>query len=544
MKTPFRFRHACVVLAAAYVSAPALAQEVDEAIRARVEQLRATGLLEVRGEAIASRQLLPQLYEKRSFAPTWTSLEQLDSLLDVLDQSYGEGLEPNDYHAAAVRDARAALTDFAVLPPDERAALDILLTDSVIRLGYHLRFGKVDPVALDPNWNESRDLMGEDPVVTLQAAIDSRALDEFADEVIPRSFLYERFKAGLAHYRALAAAGGWPAVPSGPTLEPGMTDERVVALAARLAATGDLPADAAAATGERYDDALAAGVTRFQARHGLDVDGAVGPATLAALNVPVEARIEQIRANLERARWVLYDPKNEYLVVNIAGFQLYLVRRDEIVWRTRVQVGRPYRQTPVFKAEMTYLVLNPTWTVPPTIFRQDLLPELRRDVSYLAARNIDLLDGGGQAVDPTTVDWSGRSFPYQLVQRAGADNALGRVKLMFPNEHFVYLHDTPNRDLFERNSRAFSSGCIRVENPFELAELLLGRSWPRERLDALVASGRTQTVFLDKPITVMLLYWTTEVDAAGRVAFFPDVYGRDPAVMAALAEPFDSRGVL
>lgn len=528
------------LLAGAALSASAA--PVDEAIRSRIEQLRATGTLDVDGEAIASRQLLPRIYENRSFTPTWTSLRQVDSLLEMLDESYLEGLDPNDYHPAAVRAARERMSDLDALSPDERAGLDIVLTDSVIRLGYHLRFGKVDPVELDPHWNLTRELMGEDPAVTIQAAIDSRSLLEFADEVIPRVFLYGRFKQALAEYRGLAAAGGWPSVPAGPTLKPGMTDARLPVLVERLRVTGDLPEDTPVA--ELYDAVVADGVRHFQSRHGLTVDGAVGPATLAALNVPVEARIDQLRANLERARWVFYDPESEFLVVNIAGFQIYLIRRGEVVWRSRVQVGRPYRQTPVFRAELRYLVLNPTWTVPPTIFRQDLLPEIRRDVGVLAARRIDVLDAAGTPVDPATIDWSGNRFPYQLVQRPGPNNALGRVKFMFPNEHAVYLHDTPSRDLFERSDRAFSSGCIRVENPFELAELLLGASWPRERLDAAVARGETQTIFLPEPMTLLLLYWTAEVDAAGRVVFYPDVYGRDAAVIAALGRRFDARDVL
>jgi len=261
------------------------------------------------------------------------------------------------------------------------------------------------------------------------------------------------------------------------------------------------------------------------------------------LNVPVAARIEQLRANLERARWVFYEPESEFLVVNIAGFTLYHLRRGEVVWRTRVQVGRPYRQTPIFRAEMTYLVVNPTWTVPPTVLREDILPEVRRNPAYLASRHIDVFDSRGAGVDPATANWSGRNPPYRLVQRPGPDNALGRVKFMFPNEHSVYLHDTPSRDLFSRDSRAFSSGCIRVENPFELAEQLLG-SQGRERLDAIVASGRTETVFLEKPIPIMLLYWTAEPDATGRVSFLPDVYARDAAVIAALAQPFRAPDVL
>jgi murein L,D-transpeptidase YcbB/YkuD len=519
-------------------------QDVAEIIRARVEELRATGMLEAHGVFLASRNLLPRIYENRAFEPAWRSLAQLDSLLEMLDEIHLEGLNPDDYHAATVRALRGALADVTALAPAARADLDLLLTDSVIRVGYHLRFGKIDPGALDPHWNLSRELVGEDPARTIQAAIDSPSLREFAARIIPRVFLYERFKAALAEYRALEAAGGWGSLPDGPLLRPGATDARVPVLAARLAATGDLDRGALGAVAANYDEPLAAAVRGFQARHGLAADGIVGAATRAALNVPVARRIDQLRANLERARWVFYDPESEFLVVNIASFQLYLVRRGEVVWRTRVQVGRPYRQTPVFRAELTYLVFNPTWTVPPTIFREDILPELRRDPGYLAARHIEVLDAAGARVDPASVDWSARSFPYRLVQTPGADNALGRVKFMFPNEHAVYLHDTPSRDLFEQSSRAFSSGCIRVENPFELAELLLGRTWSRERLDALVAGGRTETVFLPRPMTLMLLYWTAEVDSLGRVRFYPDLYERDAAVIDALARPFDAPAVL
>jgi L,D-transpeptidase YcbB len=609
------------------------AQEIDELIRARVEQLRATGSLSVGGESVAAKTLIPKLYEARAFAPAWRSTQQIGGLLEMIDQSWLEGLDPADYHADAVRAANAAFERVDTLAAAARADYDVLLTDSVIRLGYHLRFGKVDPVALDSDWNFGRELVDQDPVKTIQAAIDARSMREFATEVIPRNFLYRRLKTALAEYRGIADRGGWPAIDAGPTLKAGMTDERVPELIRRLAVTGDYVTAAAAAAHDAAqargaagnvdspraaaagpagaDSVIAAGVAvatsdaplapsgdnaepsaaqaagaanaaataaaaatisppspsaaaaeaaadptlyagevvaavqRFQARHGLAADGSVGPATLAALNVPVRERIDQLRANLERGRWVMSDLERDFVVVNIAGFRTYVVHDDEVVWTARSQVGRPYRRTPIFKAKMTYLVLNPTWTVPPTIFRQDILPQLRRDAAYLATRNIDLMDAERGQVDPATVDWvDARTFPYSFVQRPGPTNALGRIKFMFPNEHFVYLHDTPSRDLFEQTSRAFSSGCIRLENPLDLATLLLGSKWSRERIDAVLATERTETVFLDKPITVMLLYWTTEIDAQGRVAFWPDVYNRDARVIEELDAAFRGASVL
>jgi murein L,D-transpeptidase YcbB/YkuD len=537
--TPTALRRLGYLTAFLIVAArPLLAQEVDELIRAHVEELGAVGELTVDGTAIASRHMIPRVYEAREFTPTWTSAAQIEGLLEVIEESTLEGLDPGDYNVDAVRAAHAAFESDAVLTPAERAGIDIVLTDSVIRLGYHLRYGKVDPIELDPHWNLTRALVSEDPARTIQEAIDAPSMREFAREVIPRNAFYRNLRSAFAEYRALAAAGGWPSVPAGPTLAPGMRDARVPALRARLAVTGDLDSVAVGAEPDVYDGATIEGVRRFQARHGLEQDGAVGPATLAALNVPVETRIEQMRVNLERARWVLGDLGDDFLVVNVAGFRLYVVRRNEIVWTTRVQVGQPYRRTPIFVATLSYLVFNPTWTVPPTILRRDILPAVRNNVGYLATRNIDVIDDSGMVVDPTTIDWSGSTFPYRFVQRPGPNNALGRVKFMFPNEHFVYLHDTPSRDLFDRESRAFSSGCIRVEDPLELARLLLRRGWDEDRINDVIAAGRTETISLDDPITVLLLYWTAEAGDAGRPIFYADVYARDAEVSAALAAPF------
>jgi murein L,D-transpeptidase YcbB/YkuD len=283
-------------------------------------------------------------------------------------------------------------------------------------------------------------------------------------------------------------------------------------------------------------------VKSFQKGHGLQVDGVVGSATLAAMNVPVEQRIDQLRANLERARWFLRGLDGEVIVVNIAGFRASLIRQGRQAWETRAVVGKPYRETPEFRADMTYLVLNPTWTVPPTIFREDMLPKARRDPAFVATKGMRVVARGGGTVNPEAIDWhrvSGRNPPYQLVQPPGPENPLGVVKFMLPNKYQIYLHDTPQKELFRRTERTFSSGCIRIEDPLGLAEIVLARNgnWSRERIEGAVAAGRTRTVFLPTPLPVLLLYRTVEFADDGSVRFLADVYGRDARVLKALAEP-------
>jgi murein L,D-transpeptidase YcbB/YkuD len=316
-----------------------------------------------------------------------------------------------------------------------------------------------------------------------------------------------------------------------------MEDPRVVVLRERLEATPS-------SNPNLFDREMERAVKSFQGRHKLETDGAVGPETLAALNVSVEDRIDQIRVNLERARWVLRNVTDDFVVVNIAGFRVWLVRNGEPVWTTRAQVGKQYRMTPVFASKMKYLVFNPTWTVPPGILSKDILPKLKSDPGYLETKHLRVIDGQGGTVDPGTIDFSSytsRTFPYQLRQDPGPWNALGQVKFIFPNPHFVFLHDTPSKSLFERRDRSFSSGCIRTENPLELAELLLDdpERWSRKTIQEVLDGKSSRTVFLKEPMPVLLLYWTVIVSKEGEVLFLRDVYGRDDRILKALGGEFE-----
>jgi murein L,D-transpeptidase YcbB/YkuD len=511
---------------------------VEAAIRQAVESLRLENELTVSNRSIAAVALLPDLYERRGFAPAWVAGAD-EAVLRALESSAEDGLDPEDYHRSALRALRQSLRDPANHRPTTLAGYDLLLSDAVARFVYHLEFGKVSARGLDPHWNLTREIDDLDPVEVMQRIIASRSIETEILDHRPSHPFYRRGLAALARYRAIAEAGGWEPIPEGPKLERGATGPRVAALRARLAATGDLLRSA----GEAFDAMLEQGLEHFQARHGLDVDGVVGGGTLAALNVPVEQRIEQIRVNLERARWVLHDLVGDYVLVDIAGFELRLFRDDAMVWMTRVQVGRPYRKTPVFRSRIRYMDFNPTWTIPPGILRKDTLPAVKRDPSYLSQRNIRVLDRGGNEVSASAVDWSrypAAPFPYRLVQDPGPNNALGRVKFMFPNEHLVFLHDTPSRSLFDRSQRAFSSGCIRVENPFELARLLLNdpQEWSAEAIARVVDSRETRTVQLPEPELVLLLYWTVDLTREGHVGFKRDLYDRDAPLLAALSQEF------
>ena len=428
--------------------------------------------------------------------------------------------------------------------PELAADFDLLLTDGLVRLGYHLAFGKVDPEALSPDWNMRRQFEQPDAVSRLDEAIRNGHIDALLESLRPALPAYTRLISSLREYHRIAAGGGWRNVPAGPTLKPGMSDPRVVALRRRLAASGDLAGHKAESSD--YDLPVETAVRRFQRRHGLTVDGVAGKATRAAMNVPVERRIEQIRANLERARWVLHDLPAEYVLVDIAGFKVRFYRDGRVIWETRAVVGRPMRMTPVFKSRITYLEVNPSWTVPPTILVEDVLPAIRRDPHYLREKNMRVIDRRGNPVDPAGIDWSsyrGSGFPYQIRQDAGPENALGRIKFMFPNKHAVYLHDTPVKELFRRTERTFSSGCIRIEDPYGLADLLLEQDphWNRERIIAAVDSLKTRTIKLRTPVVVILLYWTVDVDDEGTVLFKQDIYDRDPPIIKALGKEFGFR---
>jgi murein L,D-transpeptidase YcbB/YkuD len=516
--------------------------EDDEAVRRalqeRVEHIMFVDILEIDGEPLLAAELIAQVYGERDYRPAWTRADAMAQLRGLVALAQSEGLPAADYPLANLQTVHDRLAETG--SPADIANFDLLATELLVRVVYHLRFGKVDPATQDPTWNFERTLRpSRDPAATLdQLSAEPNVADAVA-RMFPRGWLYERAKETLSQYRALQAAGGWPQISDGPVLKPGDRGARVAELRARLRVTGEL-AGTGSSDPQLFDETLGSAVVKFQRHHGLETDGAVGKQTLAALNVDVGQRIGQLRLTLERGRWIMNELDQRFVLVNIAGFYAALVENRQYVWYTPVQVGTPYRKTPVFRGEMEYLVFNPTWVVPPGILRKDILPKLAEDPGYLQEKNFRVLDRNWNPVDASAIDWttmSARAFPYIIEQGPGPTNALGRVKFIFPNSHFVFLHDTPSQNLFERASRSFSSGCIRVKDPLELAHLLLDDedAWSTEQIQATLDAKTTRTVHLREPLPVLLLYFTADFHPeTGEVYFHEDVYSRDARLLNAL----------
>ena len=529
---------------------PALAESLPLALSQALTGGGADGAADglLTDEEIETLAVLQRFYGARGHRPLWVletaagpRAEKLSRLLAAADL---DGLDPADYRAPQVAGLLAALSPESEGSPEDLARLEMLLSLGLVRYAGDLGQGRTTPHVADPELFVFRQEVKKEDV--LSAAAHATDLEAFIDGYRPQTERYDRQKVALAEYRALALLGGWQAIPEGETLKPGMTDPRVGLLRKRLRLVGDLkPADDAAERGgepDLYDPAMEPAVKWMQYRHGLAQDGAVGNKTLAALNVPIETRIEQMILNLERRRWMPDDLGQRHIFVNLADFQLKLVDEPKTLLDMPVVVGKPYHRTPIFSHVMTYVEINPFWNVPPSIARDELLPKIKQDVSYLAKNNYVLFSdwsSGAAVVDPQSIDWSQvskASFPYKIRQDSGDGNALGRVKFMFPNRFNIYLHDTPAKSLFGRAERTFSHGCVRVQDPNLLAEYVLQGTggWDRARIEAAIAGGERTIVTLKQPLPVHISYLTSWVNKDGSVHFRNDVYERDAALAAAL----------
>ncbi len=491
------------------------------------------------GGMVYQPAIVEEFYFDLAYQPAWQDRDQVAQVLAILKDSYSDGLDPQDYHYSQLM-ALWSQRDIDWPERDRsRARFDVLLTDGALLYIRHLLQGKADPKQLDPHFNYTRlDFEPKRISARLREAIADGSIVSIFEQARPAQTFYQQMKAALAYYRSLDARQSFTSIPSDTVLKPGQTHANISALRKRLAELGYTdPSDSASKV---YDQQLVTAVRQFQADHGLDIDGVVGRQSYAFLNMTYKQRVNSLRINMDRLRWIAQDVTDDFIIVNIAGFEMYYMRNQRLFWESPVMVGTIAHQTPVFTARLKYLEFNPIWTVPRSIIGRSLLPKFKTNPQYVLDNNYHLYDRSGKQVDPLKLNWASYSinnFPFSVVQQPGEKNALGRVKFIFPNRHAVYLHDTPARNLFSRSARAFSSGCVRVKHPLEFAEVLLDDSenWSLSQVQGLVTSGKPkERVYLDRDVDVMLMYWTTSPTRDGKLQFHADIYGKDPAALAAL----------
>ena len=482
--------------------------------------------------ASAALNDLRKAYAARGHYPVWLGSPnqnaRLQALSERLNAAHEDGLGPGQFQVPQQPSPDASATALAQVELDASRTF----------LSFVGELHGTNPKSIKLRRSRVPRTLALAPELLLARAAVATDLASHLQTLGPQNHFYVGLRGALKHYRGLRASGGWPKWTGRKRLQPGMRHPEVRALREHLFSSGDLLADAL--DSDWYDDDLVAAVNRFQRRNGLEPDGDVGPNTQRALGYTVEQRINQILVNMERARWMGNSLGERFIVVNIPGFDLEVREGHQIALAMAVIVGRKKRGTPLYSSDVTRLEFNPYWGVPDSIARKDILPKLKTNPAYLAGMRVYQK---GQSypyieLDRHSVDWESLSatepFPYYFRQDPGPANALGQVKFLFNNPFNVYMHDTPSKRLFSRASRAFSSGCIRLEHPIAMAQYLLTSQteWDDERIQGALERGKNVRLALNQPIAVHLVYQTVWMDSDGRVQFRQDIYGRDRKLSA------------
>jgi L,D-transpeptidase YcbB len=542
-----------------FVFFPAISQDefaengIPSIIRGFLESTSPEERPEISGKELFSSVVIHRFYGERNFQPAWTQnaklLEIAYEMRYEIVQSKFDGLVPDDYHLAIINsyfDRIESVSKSGQQAADgDLAALDVLLTDAFAMLSSHLNMGKVDPESLKTTWNIQRTSPELRIDLRLESALASGSIRKSFEELYPSFTIYKKMRDGLRQlYEDQSRfereqVVTWKPLKTDKSVKPGESNNIIPEIRKRLYFWGFLQPYQ---TDEEkiYDSIMMSGIQILQKRHGMEPDGVIGQGTIHAANQTPENLITTASVNLERLRWLPDSIKDlELILVNTANFQLDFIQKRDTVLSSRVIVGKSYHSTPQFSAPMSYIVFSPTWTVPASITRNEIIPAIKRDNQYLAKKNMKLLTSSGTVVDPNTIDWAKvnpRNFPYIIRQEPGEQNSLGLAKFMFPNKYSVYIHDTPSRSLFAREDRALSHGCIRIQKPFELAKLLLSfdPNWTDERIGKAMRQSKEQTVMLDRKIPVVILYLTYWTDGMGNSYFRRDIYNRDSEIHAAL----------
>lgn len=488
--------------------------------------------------------LLMRIYAARDFKPIWIKSgglkKQAENYFAELDQIAHDGLDKEDYIPENQLKLLEEIDESS--DPEVHAILEMAISQSFLNLASDLNIGKINPSSVNISWEMTRKTPSADYEKALQSVGEGQSLARCLDELRPQHAQYRALRVLLedllsqepSHLKTVKAIQG--------KIEVGDHHEAVPPIREKLVQLGDLP-DNDRDEGEEYDERLFDAVKRFQHRHGLIADGVIGADFMAAINYSDSDLITKIKVNLERLRWLpdFTSGEDPRVIVNIPDFRLYYMEEKDTLFESRVVVGKDYRQTPVFKAEMTYLVFSPTWTLPETILWEDVIPAIQKDASYLEANNMKVYDREEREVDFEDIQWRGleveEDFPYFIRQEPGGANPLGKVKFMFPNDYSIYIHDSPAQELFSRDDRTFSSGCIRMENPAEFARILLeGTDWDEGKIRAAMDAGEEESVALAEGKDVWILYLSVW-DVGESIEMRKDIYEMDQKLAEALSLP-------
>jgi L,D-transpeptidase YcbB len=522
-------------------------EEIEHAIREIIENRLPNERYRVYEEELYSTFLIPEFYVNRDFQNAWIqhidSLGLLNDFIQYIEEIEHHGLQPAHYHLESIKNLRDSISDKSKpFNPNRIAQLDLLLTDAFFMLSSHLYNGKVDIETLTATWNIRRDK----PHLALDKKLETLVIVKhpalFMRRFYPKHPGYETMIAEVKQLKN-KLQDDFPIsiqIPEGKHSVDLRTDSIYSEIIyKKLKLLGYMAADTLDYINDK--EGLLEMVKLLQKTYGIRPDGQVGKNTIRALSHSIQDKIDALYVNAERLRWLPDSLNKRHIMVNIADFTLDFISNRDTLISMRTVVGRDFRQTPVFNARMTYLVFSPTWTVPPTIMKNDVIPAVAKNINYLRSHHMKIIDANGNEVSPTSIDWQRAkargSIPYRIRQDPGSHNALGRVKFMFPNKYNVYLHDTPSKELFDRDSRTFSSGCIRIDKPFELAQLLIGDSikWSAEDIKSAMSASSERTVSLKNPVDVYIFYLTAWSDGK-QVYYRHDIYGRDQAVLKALRE--------
>lgn len=491
----------------------------------------------IAGEKIRTQPHLRQFYEERNFSAFWSKDSSpgkvIKDLLRAINASSEEGLSPDMYHGkiiSAIYEGKRGKTE------DEKLALaelDILCTDAFLSYASHLMSGFIDPVRRRPVWFSEKNA----PAIkeALENSTRAKKVEKVLSEMIPNTTEYNRLKEALVYYRNEAVKGGWPKVSGGKKIEPGANNPRILAVRKRLRATGELGIGPVEAP-DYYDDELVEAVMKFQVNHGLNPDGVIGRGTIQAMNTTPEKRSVQVARSMDTLRAINHlNGLDKLVLVNVPEYKLRVKEKGKSVLEMKVVVGRVDRRTPLLANSIKYLVFSPKWYVPTSIAVKDKLPKIHKNPDFIRKQGMKVFttdETGTHEVDPSEIDWtqvSKENFNYRFVQKPSHGNALGTVKFMFPNRHSVYLHDTPSKYLFKRDLRPYSSGCVRIEKPVELAKYILKDrpEWTEKKIKASMGRGTQRFVHLDEHVPVHLVYMTAWADENGRTKVIKDVYNYD-----------------